>query len=254
MKIKYLEWNLHAMGGEDYKEIPGFIKDYLQDVDIFILTEFRQADNFHKFKDDLKDFDLYCSPYVPVGYNQVCIGVKKALKYEVFSVRCDACDTFRPELLDVGIKVKLDEKNMKNIRIVGTRIKTECERKPQIDYLKGYLKNIECFICLGDYNAVYATLKKEFSEVGDVVYGPRISNGYYSFVHTDNNKVGLDWLISKGIESVYNGYDDKKESPYATYDWNFVNNSNGYGEKTEKEYLGIKGLPDHAILKGMVEI
>lgn len=29
---------------------------------------------------------------------------------------------------------------------------------------------------------------------------------------------------------------------------------NGYLGKTENDYLGIKGLPDHAMLKGMVKI
>ena len=49
-------------------------------------------------------------------------------------------------------------------------------------------------------------------------------------------------------------YKDVKYSPIATYDWSFLTEENGYLGKTEYDYLGIKGLPDHAILKGMVKI
>lgn len=260
MEIKYLEWNLHAMGGCSadknfiYK-VPDFIAGYLKLVDIFVLVEFRQADkdNWQKFKDDLNDFDLYCSPYVPKGYNQVCIGIRKSLSYELLSVvSCDFRDKCEPEFLKVGIKL-----DGKEISIIGTRIKTGSERKPQVEYLKNHLQKIDQFICLGDYNAVYTTLAGEFSMVGDV-YGPRTTtNCYYSYVHendNNDNKVGLDWLISKGIENVHNGYSDNKQSPYATYDWSFVTESNGYENKTEKDYLDFDGLPDHAILKGMIEV
>lgn len=249
MKLKYLEWNLHAKGGYGYNQIPDFIVSYLKSADIFALVEFRQADNWKKFEDELKDFYLCFSPYVQKGYNQVCIGIRKSLRSELLSVvSCDVCDISKPEILDVGIKFE-----DKKIRIISTRIKTGGPRKPQIEYLRNHLRNIERFVCLGDYNAVQKTLKREFSMVADV-YGPRILNGYYSYVHKggDQPYCGLDWLISKGIK-VYNGYFDNDQSPYATYDWSFVTKSNGYGNKTGEDYLDIDGLPDHAILKGMIE-
>jgi len=62
------------------------------------------------------------------------------------------------------------------------------------------------------------------------------------------------WIISKGVADVYNGYPDAENSPYATYDWSFLTVENGYGTKKENDYLGINGLPDHAILKGMIKI
>ena len=250
MVLKYLEWNLHAKGGYGYNQIPDFIVRHLEPVDIFVLVEFRQTDNWNEFKSKLKDFDLYCSPYVPKGYNQVCVGVRKSLGYELLSVvSCDVCDMSKPEFLDVGIKP-----DGKEIRIVGTRIKTGGLREPQVEYLKKYLEDIERFVCLGDYNVVQTTLTNEFSEIGDV-YGPRIRNGYYSYVHEEGDQpyCGLDWLISKGIKNVYNGYSNKDDSPRATYDWSFVTESNGYGNKTVEEHLDIDGLPDHAILKGMIE-
>ncbi len=251
MELRYLEWNLHAKGGYEYNQIPDFIVRYLKPVDIFVLVEFRQADNWNEFKFKLRDFNLYCSPYVPKGYNQICIGIRKSLGYELLSVvSCDVCDMSKPEFLDVGIEL-----DGKEIRIVGTRIKTRGLRKPQVEYLKEYLRNVEHFVCLGDYNSVQTTLKNEFSIIGNV-YGPRIRNGYYSYVHKcgDQPCCGLDWLVSKGINRVYNDYSDENQSPIATYDWSFVTKQNGYDNKTEKDYLNIDGLPDHAILKGMIEI
>lgn len=113
--------------------------------------------------------------------------------------------------------------------------------------------NIDRFLCLGDFNCVHNTLSEYFSSVAEV-YGPRIVNDYHSFVFKDGDRVGLDWLVEKGLDSVYNGYQDVKCSPIATYDWSFLTEENGYLGKTENDYLGIKGLPDHAMLKGMVKI
>lgn len=66
----------------------------------------------------------------------------------------------------------------------------------------------------------------------------------------------MDWALIKIKEAkkVYNGYGDSVDSPYATYDWSFVNQENGYGNKTKGDYLNIRGLPDHAILKGMIKL
>ncbi len=87
-----------------------------------------------------------------------------------------------------------------------------------------------------------------------MVYGPRIYNGYYSYVHKNGGKSALDWIVTKGIAKVINIFEDKEQSPYATYDWSFVSEVNGYGRKTKSDYLNIFGVPDHAILKGMIEL
>ena len=64
MEIKYLEWNLHAMGGIGY-EIPSFVSKCINSVDIFALVEFCASNGWEEFKHDLeKEFDLYCSPFV----------------------------------------------------------------------------------------------------------------------------------------------------------------------------------------------
>ena len=77
MILKYLEWNLHAQGGRDYC-IPKFVPEYLKQVDLFVLVEFKNADGWSAFTKELEsDFDWYCSPYATQEYNQICIGVRK---------------------------------------------------------------------------------------------------------------------------------------------------------------------------------
>ena len=249
MDIKYLEWNLRAMGGIDYK-IPQFVVDHIKQVDIFVLTEFCMAKGWSFFQQDLKEFDLYCSPYVSKGYNQICIGIRKNIGYEVVSVISkNVCDINIPEFLQIDIEIE-----NKPISIIGLRIKTQKDtQKWQYEYLEQYLQSIGNFICLGDFNAVCNTLTQYFSSVADV-YGPRILNGYHSFVHKNGDKCGLDWLVVRGITKVYNGYPDVDDSPKATYDWSFITDTNGYGNKTKDDFLGIEGLPDHAILKGMIKL
>lgn len=249
MEIKYLEWNLHAMGGNGY-EIPEFICDYINKVDIFVLVEFCMEKGWSTFKKNLNEFDLYCSPYVSKGYNQVCIGIRKDINYKLISVVSkDICDINIPEFLQVDIEIE-----KKKVSIIGTRIKTQNgTQSQQFEYLKRYLNNIGVFLCLGDFNAVNTTLSNIFSSVANV-NGPRIVKGYHSFVHKDGNKSGLDWIMSNGVTNVYNGYLDAQDSPYATYDWSFLTTENGYKAKTKNDFLDINGLPDHAILKGMVKI
>ena len=250
MEIKYLEWNLHAMGGIGY-EVPSFVSKCINSVDIFALVEFCASNGWEEFKHDLeKEFDLYCSPFVSKGYNQVCIGVRRNLIYKLIPVKTvDVCDVNRPEFLQVDIEIE-----NKKLSIIGTRIKTKSDTKLiQYNYLKSCFNNIDRFLCLGDFNCVHNTLSEYFSSVAEV-YGPRIVNDYHSFVFKDGDRVGLDWLVEKGLDSVYNGYQDVKCSSIATYDWSFLTEENGYLGKTENDYLGIKGLPDHAMLKGMVKI
>ena len=96
------------------------------------------------------------------------------------------------------------------------------------------------YICLGDFNCISKVLCQTFDGEA-VVYGPRILNNYHSYVFEDRGCQGLDCTLIK-------------VKTYATYDWSFVNQENGYGDKTERDYLNIRGLPDHAILKGMIEL
>ena len=255
MILKYLEWNLHAQGGRDYC-IPGFVPKYLKQVqvDLFVLVEFKIAKGWSDFTEELEsDFDLYCSPYATQEYNQVCIGLRKTAFGEPNAIITadNMCNGNIPEYLRVDIPLQ-----GKNLSIIGTRIKTQSGTKnEQYAWLKEQLSGIERYICLGDFNCVSTVLSQTFDGEA-VVYGPRISNNYYSYVFEDGESRfrGLDWALIKGANRVYNGYGDSVDSPYATYDWSFVNQENGYGDKTERDYLNIRGLPDHAILKGMIKL
>lgn len=253
MELKYLEWNLHAQGGRDYN-IPGFVPEYLKQVDLFVLVEFKNANGWSDFTKELEiEFDLYCSPYATQGYNQICIGVRKTVFGEPNAIITadNMCNGNIPEYLRVDIPLQGKNLQGENLSIIGTRIKTQSGAKnEQYDWLKEQLSGIERYICLGDFNCVSKVLCQTF----ETVHGPRTKNNYHSYVFEDGGCQGLDWALIKGANRVYNEYDDSERSPVATYDWSFVNQENGYGNKTKGDYLNIRGLPDHAILKGMIEL
>lgn len=259
MVLKYLEWNLHAMGGQGYK-IPDFVAACVKEkeVDFFVLVEFCVSDGFDNFRRILSDFDLYYSPYAS-GYNQVCIGIRKQLPYRLLSVLTEnICDANIPEFLQVDVELGGEA-----LSLMGTRIKTQSHTKAaQFAFLNYHLSTLPRYICLGDFNALSEFIKNHLPAASENIYGPRTTNGYYSHVITEKTKKGdsvavevaLDWLIAKNVKSIYNGYDDASRSPYATFDWTFVTPNNGYHEKTAHDYLGMRGLPDHAILMGRIEI
>lgn len=259
MKINYLEWNIKSAGNKNHI-IPLWIAGYLIKnrteitVDIIVLTEFRCGKNWDHFKNILeKEYNIFISPYTSANINQVCIALKREKKFKVKSIITENIyNTEIPELLQLNVLV--DDQSQKEFAIIGTRIKTQGnKKKEQIAFLNNKLKTLETCLCIGDFNCTNRKLQELLSSEIEV-YGPRIVNDYYSFVHKDHKKIGLDWLISKGLKNVNNPYDDQKESPYATYDWEFINKDYGYGDKSKEDYLNIKGLPDHAILLGQFEL
>lgn len=252
MEIKYLEWNINARGNNSYK-LPHLVADYLcsnnVDADIIVLTEFRIGDEWLNFKNQLgKNYVLFTSAFNFNGYNQVCIALKKDI-FMVESVICqDICDRNIPEILHIRCKV-----NNKLLNIVGTRIKTQSDTKlKQYNFLNTYLKKLDNVLCVGDFNCVSSVLQNKLDS-SLIVSGPRIVNGYHSYVFSNGDKQALDWVITKKIKSE-NPYEDKANSPYATYDWNFLSYDKIYNEKNENSYLNINGFPDHAILKGSFDI
>ena len=256
MELKYLEWNLRAQGGRDYC-IPKFVPGYLKQVDLFVLVEFKNTNGWSAFTKELEsEFDLYCSPYATQEYNQICIGVRKTAFGEPTAIITadNMCNGNIPEYLRIDIPLQGKNLQGENLSIIGTRIKTQSGAKnEQYKWLKEQLSGIKRYICLGDFNCVFDVLRQIFG--GETtVYGPRILNNYHSYVFENGRCQGLDWALIKGANEVYNGYPDSGVSPVATYDWSFVNQENGYGDKTERDYLNIRGLPDHAILKGMIEL
>ena len=275
MELNFLEWNLHAQGGRDYC-IPGFVPKYLNQinqlnqVDLFVLVEFKNANGWISFTEKLEsEFDLYCSPYATQGYNQICIGVRKTAFGEPTAIITadNMCNGNIPEYLRVDIPLQgknLQGKNLQgeNLSIIGTRIKTQSRTKnEQYNWLKKQLSGIKRYICLGYFNCTSTVLSQTFDGEA-VVYGPRVLNNNHSYVFENERCLGLDWVLikrkevikGKEVNVVKKIYDDSGVETYATYDWSFVNQENGYGDKTKLDYLNIRGLPDHAILKGTIEL
>lgn len=250
LELKYLEWNLHGKGGKGYK-MPEFVANYAlaKDVDIMVFVEFCMCPNWGIFKSSLekKHYDLYISPYAP-GCNQVCIALRREL-FQVSEIAVEnPIDNHKPEFLQVDTSIE-----GKKLTIVGTRIKTQCDTKrSQYAFLRNHLSRLSTVFCAGDFNCVYSTLKEELKTLD--IYGPRVMEGYYSFVHRTGDFRELDWVVSKGIKRIWNPYSDKNRSPFATCDWGFITEANGYGDKTKFDFLGIHSLPDHAILMGAAEI
>ncbi len=222
------------------------------------MVEFFASEGWDEFQNALEDdYDLYVSPGPVIGYNQVCIGISKKLNYKYKSVKTlDISDHFKPEFLQVDIE--LEEKIL---TIIGTRIKSQKDyitkkntKEKQLEFLKDHIKNIDNeVICLGDYNFTQGYISNIFGAIADC-WGPRINNDYYSYAFNKDDHIGLDWLLTKKIKDVFNGYEDKGKSPFATYDWKFIDEIEDYGDHSKDDYLGIDGLPDHAILKGMISL
>lgn len=255
MDITYLEWNIGATGNVDYT-IPSWAVEYLmtKNVDIIVLTEFRCGYNWDYFKQIIETkYDIYISPYSSSGINQVCIALRRAKGFNVKSIMVeDIYNSEIPELLQLNVSI--DDIKQKEFVILGTRIKTQDNKKPnQIKFLNNRLKSLETCFCVGDFNITSGNLEKLLSPDLEVC-GPRILNNYHSFVCEDNNKRGIDLVICKGLKKVTNPYPDQKDSPYATYDWGFLNKYHGYGTKSKNDFLAQNELPDHAILLGQFEI
>lgn len=252
MILNYIEWNGHAMGNYEY-QIPVFISEKIKETqtDVFMLCEFIQGQGFNYFNEELKDYKLFISPKATVrGYNQICIGIRKSLDFELLGVyNIDTTDPFLPEFLH--IKIKIEEIIL---NLIAIRIKTQGNtQQKQFAFLKSYLHQIEgAILCCGDFNCTCLKVQEIIGEVG-VVYGPRRFNNKYSYVFQDGNQQALDHIIVRGEKRVFNPYTDYLESPLATYDFSFVTKHNGYGNKTADSYLSDGELPDHALLKGAVE-
>lgn len=258
----YLEWNVNARGGNGGKyTIPDWLSNYTTLTDIVVLTEFRCDNNWEKFKSDMeKEYYVFVSPYTTEWYNQVLVAVKKS-KFKVESVKTiDIMDDILPEFLRVDLITK--ESNT-NISVIGVRIKIGNKKDPdrflkrnkQYIKLNDILKEIPVFLCIGDFNPKKHEEMENLLDAGKR-YGPRtVKREYYSLVGDYGGKYSQDWLFVKGIEvKDKNPFPCHDKSPNATYCWTFISKEHGYAGKTKEDYLGIDGLPDHAMLMGAFEI
>lgn len=255
MELKYLEWNLHAKGGGGYK-FPAFIADYVlgKNADIMVFVEFCMGSDWGVFKSALeKRYDLYISPYA-LGYNQVCIALRKRI-FQVSGVCAqNPIDNCIPEFLQINTEVAGEK-----LPIVGVRIKTESGTKDeQLRFLHHHLSGLPTVFCVGDFNCcsqkLVEAMKGPDKKGPFDILGPRVVEGYYSHVFPDGGKGELDWVIAKGLKAIWNPGPDRDRSPMATCDWDFITEEHGYGGKKRHDYLGIQNLPDHAILMGAFSI
>ncbi|MER1998925.1 MAG: endonuclease/exonuclease/phosphatase family protein [Lysinibacillus sp.] len=266
VKYTFLEWNIQGFGGSCNYSIPNFVIDTViyKNADIVVLVEFYIGNNFDYVREKMKGkYHIFISPFV-YGHNQVLIALKKTrfkdeeIK-EVISI--NPVDTALPEYLQINIVTERDEE----FSVVGTRIKTQGDkREEQFNYLKERLKLIETFVCLGDFNMFVGSVDKKFPEIDEksgtkkkaiVAYGPRTTNKErWSFIHRDGGKAWIDAVVGKNIKVLDNQTDalSKKKGymMYAKYDWDFVNQENGYRDISPDDYISLKGIPNHAILLG----
>ncbi|MEE1055764.1 MAG: hypothetical protein UH239_00760 [Acutalibacteraceae bacterium] len=258
--MKFLEWNIHGMGGYGNYSIPCFVADQiiLKNVDIAVLVEFFTGCNWNYIRGILeKKYILIVSPYIE-GYNQVLIALKK----EIFEIKnvitLNPIDKNKPEFLQVSTDV-----NGKSLEVIGTRLKTVSGTKnEQLRFLKNYFDKLNNFICLGDFNGNVNFLQKELGK--NCIYSPRVvpkgNNEIlrWSYIHKNKTRINVDHIISN-VNILRNISDSLSEKEgykmYAKYDWGFVNKNNGYGKLNSESHLShLIGLPDHAILLGEFEI
>lgn len=112
------------------------------------------------------------------------------------------------------------------------------------DYLSNLKHNV---ICVGDFNAYWAgtwntnrnfTLPKTSSSY-TLHTPPYNQTDGFSYVEPRGSKLQLDHLITN----------IKCKRIILNYDWDFINNLNGYGNLKKDDYKNITGILDHAILK-----
>lgn len=262
-KINYtfLEWNVQGAGGYSNYSIPKFVADTIieKNIDIVVLVEFYIGCNFDYFRQCIQDnYYMFISPFV-YEHNQILIALNRnKFKEEDINgiITINPMDEKLPEYLQINIETGQD----KVFSIIGARIKANCpeDKKKQFNFLNEQIRLIDKVICIGDFNVTNSYAQKFLTSAE--IYGPRtIDNVRWSFVHKDGGKRGIDLIAVKNIEVLKNEKDDLSEKEgyemYAKYDWNFVNNKNGYGKLTSSDYLPeFTGKPNHAILIGSFEV
>ncbi|WP_079708726.1 endonuclease/exonuclease/phosphatase family protein [Paraliobacillus ryukyuensis] len=260
-KIKYtfLEWNVQGAGGYPDYSTPNFVIDTIieKNVDIIVLVEFYIGCNFDYVRQRMQDYYyIFISPFV-YKHNQILIALNRN-KFKERDINdiitINPMDKKFPEYLQINIKTEQE----KIFSIMGTRIKTNCLREKQFDFLNNKIRLIDKVICIGDFNVTNSHACKYLTSTE--IYGPRtLDNARWSFVHKDGGKVGIDLIAVKNIRILQNEKDDLSEKEgykmYAKYDWDFVNKKNGYERLTSSDYLPeFSGKPNHAILLGSFEV
>lgn len=283
LKLRIAHWNINGRGGQASNKLgfkfPSFIEKALHarpaddmaadDIpDVITLVEFYKYDGWGGLINDLQEtYIIFLSKNYGKCRNQVFLAVKKSLNPIITGVSSVIPQAKKkentpahPEFLQVNVEIQ-----GRPLSLITTRIKTGdvSEREDQLSSLAKHIRSIpHTVVCTGDFNCLYGPLNEAFKGTGATVYGSRTTNGYHSFVHQNNGKCQLDWLVAKGVKDVTNPYPDCHESPRATCDWSFLG-EDCYKGKDRDDYLGfvgknelpeLVGLPDHAILRSEINL
>ncbi|MCI2105268.1 MAG: endonuclease/exonuclease/phosphatase family protein [Intestinimonas sp.] len=260
--IKIMEWNIHGAGGYGNYAIPNFVADTIlyQKVDIAIIVEFVAGKQWDYLKKTLeKTYNLFLSPYISER-NQVMIALKKETGFSIKRVLTEnPLEKEKPESLQ--IEAKLDSTSL---AIMGVRIKTQGTKEQiasQFEFLKDHLKSLKNtnVLCAGDFNVWKKPLSKKLGIISDNIFTPKYAMEFGDFNTLDTwsavirnpktdvvGKALIDHIVTIGIEM---------HSDSIVYDWSFVTNGNGYGNRKPEDYKSdLIGLPDHAILFAEFEL
>lgn len=270
--MKFMEWNIHGMGGYGKYEIPvNMIINTIVDInpDVFVLLEFIECAN---------GFCDLQNAFSKLHYSMFLTKIKKGANGVLIAVR----DTIIAEKVIekseyLEIKIKYNDNDWMNV--VGMRILTQGNYKnfakrrelfvQRLNHLKEQNNN---FIMLFDANngAIQFESNKEFEYQGvrknySYQYIWRTVENQYKWSLITPDQGGPYSIIDGGKYSAVTG--ENKPENYHTkedhiitsfekakfknvdYYWDFVNKRNGYGNRTRSDVLSdLIGLPDHAVL------
>ena len=260
------EWNIHMAATFPCNNgyvIQTWVADeiFKDEPDCVVLTEFVVSKGWDYLQRELekKNYNWFISNIT--GQNGILIALKRNDTYDfsdVFGYKNETINSSEvlskkqavillPNFYEIRIKI-----NKEVVSIIGARIR-DAQNTAQFHALDDYLSSLKHkVICVGDFNAYWAgkwnspanhTLSKTSRSYD--LYTPPYKEGpdWYSFVHSNGDRVQLDHLITN-IKSAH---------IIVKYDWDFVNQNNGYNNIQKNIPNKPKGLPDHAILKAEID-
>lgn len=259
------EWNIRMAAtfpcNNGYAIQTWVVDEILKDEpDCIVLTEFVVSKGWDYLQRELeeKNYNWFISSVT--GQNGILIALKRNGMYDfsdAFSYKNKAINSsevlsekhaviYHPNFYEIRIKM-----NKEIVSIIGVRIRN-AQKGAQFRALDDYLSTLKHkVICVGDFNAYWAdkwnspannTLSKTSRSYDLYTPSYKVGPDWYSFVHSNGKMVQLDHLITN-IKSAH---------IKVKYDWEFINQNNGYNNIQKNSPQKPKGLPDHAILKAEI--
>lgn len=269
--ISFLIWNIHGMQGYNQYKTPRFVVDKIlkENKDIVMITEFIRTTNWNVISRRFaKKYWRYTYPFCSENANEILILIKKGF----YGIDDRVLNSLIPQTLPNNkdnpnfLQVSIPFPEKKKLYIMGVRIRDD-EHKKQFALLNDYLQTLKLndedyVICGGDFNEWNRYVQKNIMML--TVSTPNVNLGSNPFPNTSakdstistwsavlknkNTKITgkalIDHVATKNFSKIY----------LEDYCWDFVNITNGYLNRTDKDYKSdLFHLPDHAILKGKVD-